>query len=114
MFESLRYGWTPRLVRNSFIVLGGVCIFVCVAIFAPDDGVSLGQPIQGVVISSGPVSASGICGGASEIATVKLASGQMIQASVVPNKPISAGTQVVIRKQVVACNQTSYEVDFHQ
>jgi len=114
MFESLRYGWTPRHVRNGLIVLAGVCIFVSVAIFAPDDGVSLGQPVQGVVISSGPVSASGVCGGASEIATVKLASGQMVQASVVPNKPILAGSQIIIRKQVAACNQTSYEVDFHQ
>jgi len=114
MFESLRYGWTPRHIRNGLFVLGGVCVFVCVAIFAPDDGVRLAQPIPGVVLSSGPVSASGICGGASEIATVKLASGQIIQASVVPNNPILAGTQVLIRKQVAACNQTSYEVDFHQ
>lgn len=114
MFESLRYGWKPKDVRNGAIGLAALAIIVLAAIFVPDDGVSPGEPLRGVVISSGPVSVSRVCGGTREIAVVRLASGRIIQASVVPNRPLSNGIQVVVRKQLIACNPTRYEIALRQ
>lgn len=114
MFDSLWYGWKPKDIRNGLIAVAALAVVVLVAVFAPDDGVGLGVPLEGVVVSSGPVSTSGACGGTREIALVRLASGRIIQASVVPSRPLSNGTSVLVSKQLDVCNSTSYEVALHQ
>jgi hypothetical protein len=110
MFESLRYGWKPKDVRNASIGLVALAVIVLVAVFRPDDGVGLGVPLEAVVVSSGPVNVSRACGGTREVAVVRLASGRIIQASVVPSHPLSVGTQVVVSKQLGTCNPTRYEI----
>jgi hypothetical protein len=110
MFESLRYGWKPKDVRNAVIGVIVLVVIVLVAVFRPDDGVGLGVPLEGVVVSSGPINVSRVCGGTREIATVRLASGRIIQASVVPSRPLPGGTPVVASKQLDSCNPTSFEV----
>ena len=114
MFESLRYGWKPGNVRNGLVGLAGLAAIVLVAIFAPDDPAGVGEATNGIVISSGPVSASRVCGGSREVAAVRLAGGQIIQVSVTPAIPLAPGTQVVVHKRVAACNPTSYEVAIRQ
>lgn len=88
MFESLRYGWKPKDVRNAIIGVAAFAVIVLVAAFRPDDGVGLGVPLEAVVVSSGPVDVTRVCGGTREIAVVRLASGQVVQASVSPSSPL--------------------------
>ena len=114
MFESLRYGWKPKDVRNGAIGLAVLSAIVLAAVFAPSDGVGLGESLEGVVVSFGPVSVTRACGATSEVAVVKLASGRLIQAAVVPNRPLAVGAQVAVHKQLAVCNPTSYEVALRQ
>jgi hypothetical protein len=110
MFESLRYGWKPKDFRNAIIGVSALAVLVLVVAFRPDDGVGLGVPLEAVVVSSGPVDVSRVCGGTREMAVVRLASGKVIHASVSPSRPLSAGTRVVVSKQLDHCNPASYEV----
>jgi len=114
MFESLRYGWKPKDVRNAIIGVAALAVIVLVAAFRPDDGVGLGVPLEAVVVSSGPVDVTRVCGGTREIAVVRLASGRIVQASVSPSRPLAAGTRVVVSKQLDHCNPASYEVAFRR
>lgn len=71
---------------------------------------SSGRMENGVLLSTGPVSASGVCGGTQQIASVRLSTGRVVHALVVQGGPITPGTVVVLHEQSLACNLTGYEI----
>lgn len=110
MSYLLRHGWNPKGVRNGLIGVAALAAVVLAPFLVPDDGVRLGVSMEGVVVSSGPVNMSGACGGTREMAVVRLAGGRLVQASVIPSRPLPKGTPVLVSKQLDACDSTGYEV----
>ena len=97
--------------------MGVTCIigFVAFALFTT---LFRGQPlpnggVRGVVISAGPLSTNrGQCPDSSpnQMATVRLASGRVVYATVASAITLQPGTSVQIRQWQTACNPSGYEV----
>lgn len=101
MFESLRYRWDRKDVRGIALI---ALFFVAFGSFELWRVLASGGPVNGVIVSTGAVSRSKLCGGTRQLALVQLADGRAIYASVDYPRPLLPGTEVTIQKEWFACS----------
>jgi hypothetical protein len=107
MLETLKYWW----VTKTFVAPAAIVVLVILGGLWSIVGFSWSDKAQeGRVLSTASLPVVGNCPQGNEVASVKLANGNIVTAYALYGRFVQRGAKVLVRKQLSACDAAGYQI----